>query len=373
MLSMNRHFCGLRICALSAMFVSILSACGGATGTPIPTPTIEPVISSTATPVLVQQPPKPTATNASANNTPETVTVSDLGTNLSQLTSYRVRKSWSFEHVYDDSKIFRGALHTTQHIVDGITVYVRYENIGEMDGTGDYEIEMFRDGETIYTPSSNGDKTDCLVTTSDTATLDEKPNQESRWTFGTLENIRLVSPSENVNGLLTDRYSGVDTALNERFRTLPTRTGDVWIAQNGGYVVRYAGSASGSGTQVSPTGMSQITYTWSYDVTDINSNADINIPAECLTQKPADDLPILPGAQAQMKMNGVLLYVIPGTLNDARESMIAALTTAGWATPNATSTAEGVVTLTTGKDGRRLTVVLTKEVIGVSVTIRQEQ
>lgn len=83
----------------------------------------------------------------------------------------------------------------------------------------------------------------------------------------------LVGEAEEVNGLVTYRYSLDRPPFAGRFED-GSLEGELWIARDGGFIVRYL---------VTGTDSSGITTIWRYDLTDVGS-AQVAIPEECALQ-----------------------------------------------------------------------------------------
>jgi hypothetical protein len=88
--------------------------------------------------------------------------------------------------------------------------------------------------------------------------------------------------TETVNGTAANHYTFDERALLES--AVADTTGEVWLASDGGYVLKltrsttagtdYFGGASGS-------------MTWQYDLTEINQPLDMALPAGCQIDAPA--------------------------------------------------------------------------------------
>jgi hypothetical protein len=105
--------------------------------------------------------------------------------------------------------------------------------------------------------------------------------------FNSFEILDLIALNDDVNGVLAQRYSvqSVDLSLGSSSQVM----GEIWIAQDAGYVVRFQGESSG--TFMMSEQMSEGVLTWDYQVTLIDALEEITLPAACLEQKSTGDFP----------------------------------------------------------------------------------
>ncbi len=85
--------------------------------------------------------------------------------------------------------------------------------------------------------------------------------------IGGIKAARLVGKGETINGVKADRYSFDQGAVT--FGAFASAQGDAWIAQDGGFIVKYVGTATGKNTALS-SNMASGTFTWEYNVQDAN-------------------------------------------------------------------------------------------------------
>ncbi len=98
--------------------------------------------------------------------------------------------------------------------------------------------------------------------------------------IGPISNATLVGSGEIVNNVSADHYTINQTSIfNGLYKN---GKGDVWIAQNGGYVVKLSMQATGKGTMTGQ--MITGTITWEYNVTSVNEVDSIDLPKECQGQ-----------------------------------------------------------------------------------------
>ena len=111
--------------------------------------------------------------------------------------------------------------------------------------------------------------------------------------FTNLENAKLIQTDEMVNGIKSDHYQVNNVSLSDSIVT--SEPADIWVAQDGGYVVRFTGKGEGVTTSLTVGASVTGEITWQYELTDINQISTIEIPQICLdtSQNAQQDLPIL--------------------------------------------------------------------------------
>jgi hypothetical protein len=143
--------------------------------------------------------------------------------------------------------------------------------------------------------------------------------------------------------------------------------GDVWIAQEGGYVLKY------ELTIQQPTGDFQGTRSWSYKLGDIGSDLKITLPDGCLPL--LTDIPIIDGALEVIQRPRFQKYISSASLEQLTNFYIENLNAAGWILLASTGPEGGRESLSFIKnedDGRgRLVVIQAGEENGKTVVIVQ--
>jgi hypothetical protein len=130
--------------------------------------------------------------------------------------------------------------------------------------------------------------------------------------------------SETVNGLVTDRYTFDERA----FGPFPPSqsTGQMWVASNGGFIVRYfvttVAKADYFGEGIEGT------ITWDYQLSNVNQPVVIELPKDC----PAGiiDAPHLPDAGNLQNVPGLVSYTTASSLAKATAFYQQELPALGW-------------------------------------------
>ena len=163
--------------------------------------------------------------------------------------------------------------------------------------------------------------------------------------------------SETVNGVPALRYTFDERA----FGSLPPAdsTGEVWVAVDGGYIVRYLMSTVGSAEYFGEG--SEGTLTWDYQLTDANRAPAVEIPPTCTAG--LLDAPLLPDAAEVVRVADLVSYVTAAAAADVAAFYQQELPAMGWqpATAEANVTDEATVQDFTRGGERVALVVMTAE------------
>lgn len=130
--------------------------------------------------------------------------------------------------------------------------------------------------------------------------------------------------NETVNGVPTSHYTFDERAL--MMSDVATSTGEVWVAMDKGYVVRYRLSIEG-GAGYFGEGMSG-TLTWAYDLSDVDQPVTVEAPEDC--PPGLVDAPLLDDALAIHELPGVTYYSSAASLAEAITFYQEQLPALGW-------------------------------------------
>jgi hypothetical protein len=108
--------------------------------------------------------------------------------------------------------------------------------------------------------------------------------------------------AEAVNGVQTHHYTFDERALGRE--GFSKSTGELWIADEGGYIVKYMLTTQAGAEFFGPGIEGRLT--WDYELTGVNQPVTIEAPQDC----PAGfiDVPLLPDAANVRSLPGVLSY-----------------------------------------------------------------
>ncbi|MGZ4723429.1 MAG: hypothetical protein ACXV8L_04360 [Ilumatobacteraceae bacterium] len=134
--------------------------------------------------------------------------------------------------------------------------------------------------------------------------------------------------NEAINGVSSDHYTFDEHALGQSGRA--TATGEMWVASDGGYIVKYVlktkGDANYFGEDIEGT------LSWDYELTDIGQPVTITLPDDCLPGML--NVPQLPDASNVTNVPGLLTYQTATSLADIAAFYQAQMTPLGWTPGN---------------------------------------
>ena len=159
--------------------------------------------------------------------------------------------------------------------------------------------------------------------------------------------------SETVNDLPTRHYTFDERALGPI--NVTTASGEVWVADPGGYVVRYRLSLD-AGPAYLGEGTSG-TRTVDYDLTDPNGSVAIELPEDCPAQS---DVPVPPDATDVVRLPGIVSFQSTMSLKQAAKFYTTQLRSLGWKADKLLGVAAPVTTAMLGftKGEGALTIVM---------------
>lgn len=181
-----------------------------------------------------------------------------------------------------------------------------------------------------------------------------------------------VPPTEVVNGIATHHYTFNETHLNPIDPTTPditSVTGDIYLAQAGGYVVRLVMQGIGASNLLNGIdGDGEIYYELNYF--DFDQPVTITVPAGC-TADAAANYPILPEATDQNAIGSYVTYRSETNFADAVAFYKTEMAAAGWALVQETG-AEPVLSLIFAQNGEQVEIAILSDGQGVVISINDQ-
>lgn len=382
---------------LVSLMVS-LAACGGAaapTSTPAPsggaiaTATKPPATAArsgegqiatvtTAPSVPTSTPLPPTATSKpaaaatalpAATPTVESLTLTSREEGLDKLTSYRMH--WQMQWTSTDAgKTEKGnwawveeysanpkALHWTWTFTD----------------TTDPDLstmESWQIGDTMYivTTDADGANTCISVSSSDPSSQLQKGALFSPTALGTLSNARYVG-TETVNSVRAKHYTYNEQSLS--LQAIGKASGEVWVAVDGGYVVKETMRWEGSGTMFGESATSKGQGEWTWNLTDANKPITIKAPANC--ESKVSGLPVMPDAKDKSSFGDMLTYTTPSKASAVVDFYKKEMKAAGWTLDEEESYGDNMHNLTFSKQSQTAALTIVSDDKGTSVMINVEK
>ena len=236
------------------------------------------------------------------------------------------------------------------------------------DGSGTFShtdrFELYRHGEllVVYTPDN------ATAPCTPISGLEEQMSDLLLIPESFIQSVKigeLLESNVTVNEIAADLYTVETAGLQTNAAVF--EDGEVWIARDGGYVVRFTGTAkSDDGSQQSAASAE---VEWVYNLLDAEQMNDIALPAECLNpQQAVNDIPLPNSAVNQQSFGGIVTFTTPDQPEDTANFYRQALPPLGWEITDDLDTG-GVIMLTAQKDDLDLQVMITPENNGSSVIL----
>jgi len=218
-------------------------------------------------------------------------------------------------------------------------------------------FDMYQIGKTSYilTLVKDNPKGTCMSFSSDKPAFDKSQLITPAELMAGVQSDNLVARGETVNGVKADHYKLKKANLG--FGVATSQVGDVWVAQDGGYLVKFLGQAEGdfslSADQIK--GM----VVWDYNLTEINKLKEILLPAECTASAGAmADLPVPSNALEKSSFGEIITFNSPDAPKAVADFYRKELPAKGWKIAN-DSDLGPVVMLTIQKDTRKFSLMIT--------------
>lgn len=177
------------------------------------------------------------------------------------------------------------------------------------------------------------------------------------------EGVTLVESGVTVNGIVTDHYHFDETAIQDNDASLSTVSGDIYVAQQEEFIVRFVIDGQGAIGDFADETVSDLSvFHMEFNVFDVNSNITITAPTECSTAAASSDFPMLDDAFDVTTFAGVITYKTNTTVSDAAAFYKDALTADGW-TVSFEYSDDTTATMMLTKDSKNLTVLVTEDTV----------
>jgi len=310
---------------------------------------------------------------APEQDTPGETGSPDASAGLELLDSYRAVFSIQVEGKDADGQPAEGTFEIL-HELDrpAVMEHTRFSGTGSvasaMTGFTTNQTDIYNlEGSTyMYSVDAEG-KTSCIGFSS----ADEAPALTDFLSLndmvGSVDEARLVQRGDTYNGIRADHYTFDQNGMF--LGGFSRAEGDYWVAQDGGYLVKLYGEGEGSsgwfGSDV------QGTYAWDYELSQIDEAIDFTLPPECEAQKPAEDIPVPANALEEGSFAGMITFKSPDAPDAVAGYYRQEMDSLGW-TVNSDETLGDMVMMEYGKEGRKLSILITKEEAGGSSVVITE-
>jgi hypothetical protein len=350
-----------------AVFASLSCSIGAVGADQKPTDTPQPAAPARATaPAPTSTVPAPAAkipTQPEAKPIPTVPSLGDITSNTGNIDSFSMALVYHAEGKDDQGNPYKQDFTFAEDSIkskksDHFKISGMSALLGM--GSGDLDIYEFDTSMFMYSAAQNDQKASCLALSGDKTTFD--PNTMNPATL--MKDItvdQLIAKGEMVNGVLADHYTvknadiGFGTGTSQSGVT--SQSGEVWLAQDGGYAVKFTGQAQGSFNLISTfTG----TVTWTYDVKDINRVASIDLPPECsIQQNSQSDLVFPPNATGLSQLGQMTVFSSPDKPTDVSSFFQTNLPAKGWTVDSVNDSLGSVITIQISKAGQKMQIMIT--------------
>jgi hypothetical protein len=347
----------VRVLGITLALLLALSACGGGESSDQPSAGgMGTLPAGEQTGAEAASSPAQEAAGASAASAEEDLTLSNVTGGLASLSSYKSRFAMGFAGTDAQGQEVDNTWTMEEDVIQEPhaqrTAMTSTESVGGQAGQpGSFEI--FTIGEVTYWVSHDADGT---VSCTSMSSSEPAAPQQGIFTpdmLGGISDAKYVG-TETVNGVRTKHYAWQENTMP--LFGFGSVKGDVWVAADGEYTVKYRAEATGKGSFLSTTD-AEGTLTVEYDLTDINGSFAIEAPSEC--QGPATDIPVMADAQDKATFGDTISYSSPSALTDVVAFYQTEMPQAGWQASGEPSNMEGFAMLEFTKEVRTAQLMLT--------------
>jgi hypothetical protein len=288
-----------------------------------------------------------------------------LESGLEKLSGYRMSLHLEADGKEDDQQ-------NAKHQLDILTERVQSRMLAHTkivtDQSEDQVFEAFTvDRQTfIYKPQDKNNP--CfLFTTGDNGTF-ELGRTSLDQIFSDLEQDKLIQSGEVVNGVKTDHYSVKNMQL--MIGALDSYKAEIWLAQDGGYPVRFVGEADGKAKITAKEISGKLR--WEYNLKDIDQVVDIPLPKECEQARQANsDIPVPADVNQKDIYGGVITFSSKDTPTVIADFYRSQLQAKGWKIDDESAT-DPLYIFHISKESRRMQVMVNPGTNGGSMVIISE-
>ncbi len=346
-------------------------AAAQATPTPVPTPTPLP---PTPTPV----PPTPTPaelTPTPSEGTAEETALSASLQALRSLDSYRARTRFESSEVSSTETVTRTMELEGEYIPSEEAAHVIWQM-----SSSDPQQGAMQSGEVISIGSTywmrlqeEGQEDQWMQITSEEGLFTDLSGMllEPQGFLSDFGPAQLVKSGEVINGVKTRHYAiDLDTVRDsislpvspegeDKLDWVQTLQGDIWIAEDGDYLVKYELTVEGADQTKDGTPV-QVTIKLSHEVYDINADFAIEPPTEpgspSLPGFAEGELPMPEGATVTMAIGNFTVLSVPQPLEDTVKFYEDSLAELGWVKEDGSAQMESIAVLSFRKDNYLLNI-----------------
>ncbi|MBW6472238.1 MAG: hypothetical protein K0B14_03850 [Anaerolineaceae bacterium] len=232
----------------------------------------------------------------------------DFAFGMDSLESFRFRFVQSLQGTDDAGNTTNITVVNDQEVIKSLQIaHIHMETATEIKPL--QILDVYRFGNEVYLLDEGGE---CTAFTENLDVLDADGTDLGLSSiFSNLDIGNLKQEGVMINGVLTNRYQVKNVTMVNS--TLSKVDAEIWYAQDGGFIVRFAGKAQGEAYSEAEDLEVSGTIRWEYDLTDMNSIVDIPLPENCqlAAEGGVNDLPVPDNAQELSIIGSMLSFNSP--------------------------------------------------------------
>ena len=285
---------------------------------------------------------------------------------LDKLKSYRIKFTFEWKST-EPGKTDSGSLNWTEEYSSNPQGL--HWTMSSQDNTQTLanNIEFWQIGNTTYMQTTEQGKAQCFSFSSD-----DQKNQLTKGLFspdmlGRVSDAKYVR-DETVNNIKTKHYKYDDQAAT--VTVFGKVSGDIWVATDGGYVVKEQVNFTGGRGLFSST-TAKGDGKWLWELTDADRPVTVKAPENC--GGASADLPVMKDAVEKTSMGDMLAYKSPSKLADVVAFYQKQMPAAGWKAEGEPEITDEFAQLEFSKGGQKASLMLSVESGKTSVLISVTQ
>jgi hypothetical protein len=269
--------------------------------------------------VLLDEAPRSVTFEEEIEFGPGSLDLPDLRVGLGEASSYGSTLTVSFEGTLEGQPLNWSGTYTFAAARDPLARQLTIETYGD---ESQLPVLMLEVNGVAYEKSGEGLCLADLIDPANSAVAELEPAAQLPSLFGAEE-----AGTETLDGVQAAHYTFDERALTEA--GLNKSAGEVWVASEGGYVLRYHHTTTGDASYFGEG--TEGTLTYDYELTDFNEAAAIALPEGC--PPGLVDAPLLSDASSIESLPGLLTYETAAGVQDVMAFYELELPKLGWAAP----------------------------------------
>lgn len=306
---------------------------------------------------------KPGATSApSSGGGDAPLSLSSRQAGLDKLKSYRIKFTFEWKST-EPGKTDSGGLSWTEEYSSNPQGLHWTMSSQDTTKTLANNIEFWQIGNTTYMQTTDQGKAQCFSFSSDDQKSQLTKGLFSPDMLGNVSDAKYVG-AETVNNIKTKHYKYDDKAAT--LTVFGKVAGDIWVATDGGYVVKEDVKFTG-GRGLFSAAAAKGDGKWLWELTDANQPVTVKAPENC--GGAGTDLPVMKDATEKTSMGDMITYKSPSKLADVVKFYQQQMPAAGWQVEGEPQITDEFAQLEFSKGGQKASLMLSVESDKTSVLI----